>query len=105
MNISITNQIENPLLERTELTFKVTHTGEKPPRKELVRESLAGQLNTKKGLVVIQRLISTFGSQEIEGEAKIYRNADRLREIERAHIRKRNHIEAKKDEGKKEAKE
>ncbi len=105
MNLSVTNQIDNPLLERTELTFKVAHPGEKPPRKEVVRESIANQLNVKKSLVIIHRMTSIFGSQEVEGEAKVYKKADRLMEIERQHIQKRNHIEAKKDEKKEEKKE
>ena len=98
MNLSITNQIDNPLLERTELTFRVAHSGEKPPRKEVVRESIANQLNVKKSLVIIHRMTSVFGSQEVVGEAKIYKKAERLQEIERKHIQKRNHIETKKAE-------
>ena len=104
MNLSITNQIDNPLLERTELTFNVAHPGEKPPRKEVVRETIANQLNVKKSLVIIHRMTSVFGSQEIKGEAKIYKKAERLLNVERKHIQKRNHIEAKKAE-KKEQKE
>jgi small subunit ribosomal protein S24e len=104
MNLSITNQIDNPLLERTELTFNVTHPGEKPPRKDVVRESIANQLNAKKSLVIIHRMKSIFGSQELEGEAKVYKKAERLMEIERKHIQKRNNIQAKKEE-KKEASE
>ncbi len=90
MNLTIINQIENPLLERTELIFNVTHPGEKPPRKDVVKESLANELNVKKDLVVIHRMNSVFGSQEIKGEAKIYKKAERLLDVERKHILKRN---------------
>ncbi len=100
MNLTITNQIENELLERTELTFKVDHPGEKPPRKDVVRESLANQLNAKKSLVVIHRMTSVFGAQEMKGEAKIYKKAERLQEIERDHILKRNNLLKEKEEAK-----
>ena len=92
MDFKITNQIENPLLERTELTFKVIHLGEKPPRKDVVREAIANQINTKKSLVVIHNLTSTFGAQEMEGTAKVYKKDERLREVERKHILKRNNL-------------
>ena len=98
MNLTITNQIDNELLERTELTFTVDHQGEKPPRKDVVRESLASQLNAKKSLVVIHRMTSVFGSQEMQGEAKVYKKADRLQEIEREHIKKRNKLLKEKGE-------
>ena len=98
MNLTIMNQIDNELLERTELTFKVDHPGEKPPRKDVVRESIANQLNAKKSLVVIHRMKSVFGSQEIQGEAKIYRKAERLQDVERDHILKRNGLLKEKEE-------
>lgn len=90
MNLTIINQIENPLLERTELIFNVAHPGEKPPRKDVVKEAIANQLNVKKDLVVIHRMKSIFGSQEIKGEAKVYKKSERLQNVERKHILKRN---------------
>ena len=99
MNLSIINQIENPLLERTELIFKVAHPGEKPPRKDVVKEAIANQLNAKKDLVIIHRMNPIFGSQEIQGEAKVYKKAERILEIERKHILIRNGL-LKKEEKK-----
>jgi len=100
MELKITNQIDNPLLERIELTFTVSHSGEKPPHKDVVREAIANHLNVKKDLVILHRMSSIFGSHELEGFAKVYKKADRLQDVERKHIRKRNKL-LKEEEGKK----
>ena len=101
MDLKVINQIENPLLERFELIFSVSHAGEKPPRRDHVREAIAKELNTKKGLVVVDRMSSVFGIPELKGVARVYKTAERLREMERKHLlRKNSLLKAEEKEGK-----
>lgn len=98
MELKVENQIENSLLERIELTFSITHQGEKPPRKDYVREVIGKHFNVKKDLVVIHTMSSIFGTQEMDGSARVYKNPERLQDVERQYLLKRNALLKKKDE-------
>lgn len=98
MELKVIEQKENPLLERFELKFIVSHTGEKPPKRDSVREVIANHLNTKKGLVVLGHMASVFGAQEVKGEARIYRSIERAMEVEREHILKKNGLLKEKED-------
>jgi len=53
---------------------------------------VAKQLEAKKDLVVVENMTSIFGKSEMHGFAKIYKKADRLQDIEREHLLKRNSL-------------
>lgn len=89
MNIEVIEKKVNPLLKRREIMFKVDHEGATPSREE-VRKNLAAMINAKKELVIIDRMRSEYGKRETHGYAKIYRSEKGLKEIERAHIIRRN---------------
>lgn len=93
MEIEILSKKDNPLLERTEVQFKVVHSGAETPKRDAVREKLAGALNAKKGLVVVDRMDTVFGRQETKGYAKVYASVDVLAKLEREHVMKRNGLE------------
>lgn len=104
MEIEIISKSNNPLLNRTEVNFKIKHEGEKTPDKEIIRSELASKINANKENIIIDHIQSSYGIQECMGYAKIYSSNKKAEEIERIYILKRNKIiskEEKKDTDKK----
>lgn len=89
MDIRILKDKNNALLNRRELDFIVKYEGSTPSRND-VRNKLAAMLNAPLELVVVQRLKTEYGMQEGKGYAKIYENADRMKEVELEYVLKRN---------------
>ncbi|HOW04697.1 30S ribosomal protein S24e [Methanospirillum hungatei] len=88
MEITITSQTENVLLNRKEIGFSITFTGATPSRK-MVHAKLAAMLNAPKDQLVIGSLHNRFGLTEITGDARVYTSAEYLKKIEPEYIRKR----------------
>jgi small subunit ribosomal protein S24e len=98
MEIEIDSKKNNPLLKRTEVYFKVKHTGEGTPNREIIRSEIADKLNSKKENVIINIMKPGFGIQETTGYAKVYLSLESSKGLEREHILKRNKLgETKKD--------
>ncbi|HWG90375.1 MAG TPA: 30S ribosomal protein S24e [Candidatus Thermoplasmatota archaeon] len=95
MEIEIVSRKDNPLLGRTEVEFKVLHDKEATPKRDAVREKLAANLNSKKGLVVVDMMTSVFGRAVTKGYAKVYAAEEKLISLERHHVMKRNNLEDK----------
>jgi len=105
MEINIDNKRNNPLLNRTEIHFTVIHKGEKTPDRELVRTELAEKLNAKKENVVVNYINPSFGLSESIGYAKVYDSKNKMEDLERKYVLKRNTPGAsKKEKTKKEEK-
>ena len=104
MDIEIQTQTKNPLLNRTDVHFKVLHTGEQTPKRELVRSELAEKLKVKKDQVIIDNMQSHFGISHTQGYAKIYKNTKEAQDYERKHILKRNQAAPAKEKAKEEPK-
>ncbi len=113
MDIQVISEKNNPMLSRREIVFKVTYDEATPSRKSIV-DRLAATMNSKQGLVIVDSIKTEFGKRESIGYAKIYENADRVKQVERPHIIERNMFtkpegegtakaEAKTEEPKKEA--
>ena len=103
MEIEIESKRNNPLLSRTEVQFTIKHEGQGTPNREIIRTELAEKLNVKKENVVVNVINSSFGIQETTGYAKIYKSAEKLEDLERKYVIKRNKIGTK-DKKKKEGK-
>lgn len=80
---------KNPLLQRREIQFSISHNLGTPSRDE-IKGKLAAYLNSKPELVIIERMRSQFGKRETRGYAKIYETAERLKSVETEHIIQRN---------------
>lgn len=91
MEITVLSEDENPMLHRTDVTFRVSHVEATPDRLG-VRDSLAAQLNKSADEVVIRKLDTKFGMRETIGEAKVYEGPDFAKEIEQEHMLERNKI-------------
>ena len=89
MDIKIIEEKNNPMLNRREVVFKVTHESATPSRKSIV-DRIAATMNSKEGLVIVDNLRTEFGKRETIGYAKIYETEERAKQVERPHIIERN---------------
>jgi len=96
LNVDIVSKNENKLMDRTEVTFKASHSGEATPARDAVRTSLAGSLKVPKERVVISEMQSEFGQGASHGAAKVYGSAESAAKYERNHILVRNGLAQKK---------
>lgn len=90
MNIEIVDRKENALLERVEVRFRVLHENAATPKRDEVREKLAGLLSTKKNNVVVDSMASSFGKQVTSGYARVYPSTEKMGKLEEASLLKRN---------------
>ncbi|HVL87010.1 MAG TPA: 30S ribosomal protein S24e [Candidatus Thermoplasmatota archaeon] len=90
MDMSIVSKKENALLKRTEVRFAASHANEPTPKRDAVREKLAGLLSVKKEAIVVDAMESDFGRATTTGYARVYANADEAKKQERWYLLKRN---------------
>ena len=89
MDIKITKDNNNALLNRRELGISVAFEGATPSRND-VKAKVAAILNVPLELVVVQRMENDFGKQELSVYAKVYETAERMKQVEKEHILERN---------------
>jgi small subunit ribosomal protein S24e len=105
MEIEVISKKENPLLDRLEVNFKITHPKEITPKRKDVRDEIAALLKVKKDQIVIDHMNTEFGKPETIGYAKIYGSKEGAQKIETKAVLKRNYLlEEKKEEGEKQEK-
>jgi small subunit ribosomal protein S24e len=91
MEITVVSEEENPMLHRTDVTFRVSHV-EATPDRLAVRDSLAARLNKDADEVVIRKLDTKFGMRTTYGEAKVYESPAEAKEVEQGYMLARNKI-------------
>ncbi|MBW6518558.1 MAG: 30S ribosomal protein S24e [ANME-2 cluster archaeon] len=89
MDIEITKERKNPLLDRNEITFNIANTGATPSRDD-VKNKLVALLNSSYELVILGNLATEYGTQKTVGYAKIYSDAKRAAVVENNYIIERN---------------
>ena len=82
MELEITEQNDNPLLNRQEVKVVIKHNEDSTPRRNQVIKNLSEQLKTKRELVIIDHLKNAYGKTETHGYAKIYSDKESLEQIE-----------------------
>ena len=92
MQLEVIQRKENPLLKRTEVSFKAIHKAEPTPTRDALRAFLARELKATKDIVVIDSQASTFGRYETVGYAKVYKTKEEALAVERKHILVRNKL-------------
>lgn len=102
MEIEIESKKNNPLIDRTEIHFTISHEGKRTPDREIIRSELAEKLNVKKDNVIINNINSGFGIQVSKGYAKVYKSVEKSKNLERKHILQRNKLIEKKGKKKEE---
>lgn len=103
MEIEVVEKVDNKLLNRTEVHFRVVHTGKKTTERELVKSDLAEMFKVKKEQVIVDHIKSKFGTQESIGYAKVYKTIDDAVKVEPDYLLKRNKAASKKAEKEEEA--
>ena len=95
MELDIKNKRENPLLNRIEVQFIVSHPNSPTPKRDHVRDELSKAMKVPKDRVIVDNMKSSFGVHDTKGYAKIYPSKEIAMEIERDYLIKRNKLEAK----------
>ncbi len=90
INIEITEEKKNPLIERTELKFRIDHFGISTPNRLEVKKKLAALQGADEKLTIIVNLKTRFGASYTIGKAYIYKNVTELQFFEPFHIQVRN---------------
>lgn len=90
LNIEITEEKKNPLIDRTELTFRVDHFGAGTPNRLDIKKKIAAMQNSDEKFTIIRRLQTNFGSSYTVGQVYIYENVEELQYYEPFHIQVRN---------------
>lgn len=92
MNIEIEGKKENPLMERTEINFRIDHQGTGTPTRDEIRTLLAGMLGAKADTVIIDHMNTEFGHQMTVAYAKVYSSVDSAKKFEREYLLTRNKV-------------
>ena len=82
MELEITEQNDNPLLNRQEIKVVIKHNESSTPRRNQVIKKISEQLKANRELVIIDHLKNTYGKTETHGYAKIYSDKESLSKIE-----------------------
>ncbi len=90
LNIEITEEKKSPLIERTELTFRIDHFGKGTPNRLDVKKKIAALQGSDEKLTIIKKLDTHFGVSHCIGKAYIYNDAKALQYYEPLHIQVRN---------------
>ena len=82
MELEITEQNDNPLLNRQEIKVVIKHNESSTPRRNQVIKNISEQLKASRELVIIDHLKNAYGKTETHGYAKIYSDKESLSKIE-----------------------
>ena len=82
MELEITEQNDNPLLNRQEIKVVIKHSESSTPRRNQVIKNIAEELKANRELVIIDHLKNAYGKTETHGYAKIYSDKESLSKIE-----------------------
>ena len=105
MEIEILSKKENPVIDRIEVQVLAKHQGGPTPKREELRELVAGAFKVEKDRVIVDHTNSGFGQGETRAYVKVYPSKKRAIEVERKPILVRNklavaEVKQKKDKGK-----
>ncbi len=95
MAIEIVKDEENVLLNRRDIVFKTEEIG---MSRKSAKNTLVALLDTTPELLILDRMKSQYGRQDILGYARLYDNEQNLRQIEPDYMVARN-APAKKGDG------
>ncbi len=87
MDIEIVKDEENLLLNRRDIVFKTDRIG---MSRKSAKNTLVALLDTTPELLILDRMNSQYGRQDILGYARLYDNEQNLRRIEPDHMIARN---------------
>jgi small subunit ribosomal protein S24e len=97
-DIEILEEKKNPLIDRTEIRFKIDHFAQGTPNRLDVKKKIAAIKNANEKLTIIREIKTHFGSAYDIGTANIYENSKELKYYEPFHIQVRNLEKEKREE-------
>ncbi|MFH1450908.1 MAG: hypothetical protein ABIF92_02915 [archaeon] len=74
MEFEIISEKDNPVLKRKEVMVGIKGTGATPPRKEVVA-SVASHFNVSESLILVDQILTEFGTPNCRAKVKIYQDA------------------------------
>lgn len=89
-NIEIIEEKKNPLIDRTEIKFRIDHFGKGTPNRLEVKKKISAMQGSNEKLTIIKNLGTHFGASYTIGKASIYSNSKDLQYFEPFHIQVRN---------------
>ncbi len=84
MELQIIKDKTNPLLKRREVSLKIKNKG--TSSRIEVKNKLAAMADSKPELIVIEKLHTVFGKQDVLGTASIYESEERLKQLAHVHL-------------------
>ncbi|HEV8594271.1 MAG TPA: hypothetical protein VGR51_01960 [Thermoplasmata archaeon] len=90
MELTVTRKRENALLDRTEVFFQIAHPQASTPTRGDIKKALAGSLNAKSEVLILDWARSQFGATTTRGYAKLYKSKERAMALETPPILIRN---------------
>ena len=88
--IEILEEKKNPLIDRTEIQFRVQHFGAGTPNRLEIKKKIAAMKNANEKLTIIRNVKTHFGITNDIGRANIYETKKDLQYFEPFHIQVRN---------------
>ena len=89
-NIEILEEKKNPIIDRTEVKFRIEHFEASTPNRLEVKKKIAALKNAKENYTIIRKIQTQFGSSYDIGLANIYQDSQELQFYEPFHIQVRN---------------
>lgn len=88
-----------PLLSRKRIAFEVDHPKSSTPKKALIEDEVAKQLNVDKNLIKVRHIYSKYGACSSKVIAHVYSNekTKKLLEDKRVKKKKQKQAEVKKE--------
>ncbi len=90
LEIDVLDKKKNPLIDRTEIEFKIEHFAKGTPNRLEVKKKISDMEKSKEELIIIRDISSHFGSSYSVGKAYVYKDINDLKFFEPFHIRVRN---------------
>jgi len=94
MKVEITSKKSNPLLSREEIEFKVTDSNVTPKIQDL-KTKIAALTEADSELTLITEIKQGFGTKEVKGKARTYKEKKKMKETELDYVLGRNFPEEK----------
>jgi len=85
LELEVIRDDENPLLDRRELMLKISGTTTTPARRVL-REKIAALYDVGLENVVVEKIITEFGRQDVVVDARIYPDPATAERIENSYL-------------------
>jgi ribosomal protein S24E len=92
MDIEILSKKENQVIDRIELEVLAKHLGAPTPKREEIRELVAGAVRAEKDRVIVDHLETGFGHGMTRAYVKVYPSKKRALEVETRPILVRNKL-------------